>query len=73
MAQSILRFAHAGELRLNEPLRGVGRLSASDRRIAEDAPFAAWERVVEACVDRDVAFLLLTPRTSVVLWSVLDR
>lgn len=73
MAQSILRFAHAGELRLNEPLRGVGRLSASDRRIAEDAPFAAWERVVEACVDRDVAFLLLTPRTTVGPWSVLDR
>lgn len=58
-----LRFAHAGNLRLDAPLRGVGTLPAAARRIAEDAPAIAWRRLVDACLERDVQFLLLTPRT----------
>jgi hypothetical protein len=64
MAASALRFAHASNLRIDVPLRGVGELSNATRRLVEDAPAAAWERIVEACIDREVAFLLLTPRTS---------
>jgi len=65
MAGFALRFAHASNLRIDAPLRGTGPLPESARRIAEHAPATAWQRIVEACIDRDVAFLLLTPRTSV--------
>jgi hypothetical protein len=58
-----LRFAQAGNLRLNHPLRGVGPLSAPARHIAETAPALAWERVVAACIENGVDFLLLTPQT----------
>src|SRR5262245_39669274 len=65
MAGFALRFAHASNLRIDVPLRGVEPLPDDARRLAEDAPAIAWERIVEACIDRDVAFLLLTPRTTV--------
>ncbi|MBL8851804.1 MAG: hypothetical protein JNG89_19165 [Planctomycetaceae bacterium] len=63
MALYSLRFAHAGNLRLNQPLRGAGSLTDAARCIAEDAPARAWERLVAACIEHDVDFLLLTPRT----------
>lgn len=63
MAAHALRFAHVGQVRIDAPLAGVGWLPDAARRIAEDAPIAAWERTVELCIDREVDFLLLTPRT----------
>lgn len=72
MAHPVLRFAHVSNVRLDEPLRGVGQLPGAERRTAEDAPRVAWERVIEACVDRDVEFLLLTPQTIAGSWSLVD-
>lgn len=63
MAAHALRFAHAGQVRIDAPLAGVGWLPDAARRLAEDAPCGAWDRTVELCIERDVDFLLLTPRT----------
>lgn len=73
MPQHSLRFAHASQLRLDSPLRGVGPLTSAARRIVEDAPLIAWRRLVDACIERDVQFLLLTPRTIAASLSLRDR
>jgi hypothetical protein len=53
-------FIHATNLRLDQPLWGVGTLTRDARRIAEDATLLAFEHVVEACLAHRVACLLLT-------------
>lgn len=73
MAQSVLRFAHAGHLRLDSPLRGVGPVPTAVRRLVEDAPTIAWRRLVDAGIEREAEFLLLTPRTVSSSLSLHDR
>lgn len=63
MAQSLLRFVHAANLRLDAALRGTGRLEPESRRLAEDATLIAWQRIVDHCVEHDADFLLLTGTT----------
>lgn len=60
MAVEPFSFLHAGRLRLDAPLRGTGPLEPADRIVAEEAPFTALEQLVDACLDQDVEFLLLT-------------
>jgi exonuclease SbcD len=60
MASDRVRFLHATQLDLDEPLVGAGPLVGDDRRLAEDATLTAFSRVADACVDRSVDFLLLT-------------
>ena len=60
MAHLSLRFVHTGPLRLDAPLRGMGLLTSDMRRLAEDATLIAWERVVEACLERSADFLLIS-------------
>src|SRR4051794_29424949 len=73
MTQSALRFAHAGNLRLDAPLRGIGPLPRAVRPVVEDAPIIAWRRLVDACIEREAEFLLLTPRTVGASLSLRER
>ncbi len=54
------RFVHATNLRLDQPLWGIGSVTPDARRIAEDATLSALEHIVGACVDHQAACLLLT-------------
>lgn len=60
MANERVRFIHATQLDLDEPLVGSGPLTGDDRRLAEDATLISLSRLVDACVDRAVDFFLLT-------------
>ncbi len=60
MSHRPFRFVHATNLRLDQPLWGIGEVDPDVRRLAEDATLIALERMFDACVDRDVQFLLLT-------------
>ncbi len=63
MANDLVRFLHATQVDLDEPLIGTGPLAGEDRRLAEDATLLAFSRIVDACVDRAADFLLLTGNT----------
>lgn len=63
MPSEPFRFLHASQLRLDEPLAGVGPLDHDDRMAAEDATLTALENVVDACLAEGVEFLLLTGET----------
>ncbi|MCA9027533.1 MAG: hypothetical protein KDA86_20155 [Planctomycetaceae bacterium] len=54
------RFIHATNLRLDQPLWGIGSVNSEARRIAEDATLTAFQHIVHACIEHRVAFLLLT-------------
>lgn len=55
-----VRFLHAGNLSLGDPVRTAIGLDDRARRIAACATIRAWERVVDAAVEHRVDFLLLT-------------
>ncbi|WP_437187234.1 metallophosphoesterase family protein [Planctomicrobium sp. SH668] len=60
MSRHGFRFVHATCLCLDEHLIGTGPLSADERSLAEDATFAAWEGIVETCLDAQAEFLILS-------------
>lgn len=60
-----LRFIHAADLFLDAPLTAPAAPSPELRRILEDATPAAFDNVVQACLEREVDFLLLTGNTFV--------
>ncbi|MBX3443798.1 MAG: hypothetical protein KF774_15420 [Planctomyces sp.] len=60
MSADAFRFIHATNLRLDQPLTGAGSLSPDDRAIVEDATLTAFGRIVDACLEHDAEFLLLT-------------
>ena len=54
-----VRFVHAADLHLDAPFQGI---AAADPRIGAelaDATYAAFRRVVDTCLDRDVSFLVI--------------
>lgn len=53
------QFVHAAGLRLGEPFRGVGRIPPKVRAALADAPLAAWDELVDFCIQKDVAFLVV--------------
>ena len=63
MANDLVRFLHATQLDLDEPLVGTGPLTGEERRLAEDATLLAFSRIIDACIDRAADFLLLTGNT----------
>ncbi|TWT43089.1 putative metallophosphoesterase YhaO [Thalassoglobus neptunius] len=70
MADEGFRFIHATDLRLDEPLVGVGangpgigssgKMSGDESHALVDATLTAWNLVVEHCVSAQADFLLLT-------------
>lgn len=54
------QFVHASDLRLGEPLRGITEPSAQLRKFLQDAPYRATERIIDATLDNNCEFLLLT-------------
>lgn len=59
MSQRPLRFVHASDLHLEQPLYGLEAIPDSFRSLLIDAPFKAAERVFEAAVLEEADFLLL--------------
>ncbi len=58
MAEPLV-FVHAADLHLDAPFR---RVDAADRRVREacvEATFAAFDRIVGVCLERDAAFLVI--------------
>lgn len=60
MSAAPFRFVHATNLRLDQPLTGAGTLTADERATVEDATLTAFSRVIDACLEYEAAFLLLT-------------
>ncbi|MEX1097508.1 MAG: hypothetical protein WED34_15795 [Planctomycetales bacterium] len=63
MPSEPLRFIHAADCLLDSPLRDVGPLPGRLVESVAAATLAAFERVLEACLERSVDFLLLTGNT----------
>ncbi len=55
-----LRFIHAAHLRLDAQLPDIRWLGKPHRATVQDATLKAFDRVIEAAIDHDAAFLLLT-------------
>ncbi len=60
-----LRFVHAANVLLDEPLRGFGPVPDSLRACVRDATQTAFQRLVDVCLKHQVDFLLLTGNTFV--------
>ncbi len=58
-----LRFIHVANALIDHQLRDLGALSKEARSIALNATVASFERIVEACLNHNVDFLLLTGGT----------
>lgn len=54
------RCVHASRLLLDSQLHGTGALAPDVRKIVEDATLAAFEQIVDVCLDREVDCLLLS-------------
>ena len=52
------RFIHAADLHLDTPFQGVARVSEEIAALLRDASLDAFDRVVQAAVDHQVAFVL---------------
>lgn len=59
MTQRPLRFVHASDLHLEQPLYGLETIPDHFRNLLIDAPFQAAERIFEAAVLEEADFLLL--------------
>jgi len=54
------RFIHASNLRLDHQPQGSGPVSESAQQLLEDCTLTAFTNVIQACLDQEVDFLLLT-------------
>lgn len=54
------RFIHAANLLVDHQLRDPGDLSDELRRLAEEATVSAFRNMIDAAVERDVDFVLIT-------------
>ena len=74
MAFRPFRFLHAANVCLDHQLRQTGPLPNHVRQTVRDATTTAFERLVSACLEQDVDFLLLTGNTFVAqdksLWAL---
>ncbi len=52
-------FIHAAGLHLAEPFGGVGRVPAPVQSVLSQASLAAWDDLVECCIGKDAAFLII--------------
>ena len=62
MADSTLRFLHAGAFRLDEPLDGLSDPPAEWLDLLADAPYTAAQHVFATAMAEEVDFLLLVGR-----------
>lgn len=53
------RFLHAADLHLDTPFSGIGRSAPEVQRALRDASLEAWDGLVRAAIERDVAFVVL--------------
>lgn len=56
-------FVHATNVRLDHPLWGIGAVSGQARHLAEEATNLAFKHIIEACIEHEAEFLLLTGNT----------
>jgi DNA repair protein SbcD/Mre11 len=56
-------FVHATNVRLDQPLWGIGAVSGQARHLAEEATNLAFEKIIQICIDHEAVFLLLTGNT----------
>ncbi len=54
-----LVFVHAADLHLDAPLRRVDAADPAVRQTCVEATFAAFERIVDVCLERGAAFLII--------------
>ncbi len=54
------RFIHASNLRLDHQPQGVGAVSRESQIHLEDCTLNTFEGIIKACLEYDIAFLLLT-------------
>jgi DNA repair exonuclease SbcCD nuclease subunit len=56
---SLVRFVHAADLHLDSPFKGIHAVSPAVGAVLREATFAAFERIVELCIEEDVDALLV--------------
>ena len=60
MPYETLRFIHAARVLVDHSFSDTGRLTSTLRGSVRDASVLAFRRLVAACLDQDIDFLLLT-------------
>ena len=58
-----LTFVHAADLHLDAPFRRVEAIDPRVREACVEATFAAFDRIVDVCLERDAAFLIIAGDT----------
>ncbi|UOF90590.1 DNA repair exonuclease [Fodinisporobacter ferrooxydans] len=53
------RFIHTADLHLDSPCKGMKRIGPDLQTDLQDATFHAFERIVDACMEREVDFLTI--------------
>lgn len=61
-ADKPLRFLHASDFRMDEPLRGLSHVPPHLQELLADAPYVAARRVFDCALSQEVDFLLLAGR-----------
>lgn len=54
-----VRFVHAADLHLGAPFEGLREIDEDIGNLLRSAPFEAFERIVQLCIDRQVDFLVV--------------
>lgn len=60
MSAELLRFLHASDFRLEQPISGLGEAPNSLRKLLIEAPFASAQRVFDAALAEGVRFVVLS-------------
>lgn len=60
MGTEVVRFLHASDFRLEQPMQGLGDVPSSMRQLLIDAPLDAARRVFDAALAEGVTFVVLS-------------
>ena len=60
MPEDGFRFVHVTNLRIDEPLSGIGSVSGQDRETIVEATLTAWDRVVETAIAQMADFVIIS-------------
>jgi len=53
------RFIHTADLHLDSPFKGLSEIAPALQSILRDATFQAFENIINLCIKREVAFLVI--------------
>jgi len=54
-----VRFVHTADLHLGAPFEGLHKVDEDIGKLLQSAPFEAFDRIIQLCIDRQVDFLVV--------------